>query len=183
MWPAVPACALLPLRKTVSWEGRKEEGGDGVVKPLFCLGEEKLMPKQSERTAEEGRDPTPFKVAIEELPSKLEPAAGWPAAAGRPGKRGHRCREDGVIRRALAAAIAEALALPSTFLEPEARRSRALRPWQVARHRNSPKEQLVERERDGRSFLLFSSSVFLKGAAVPAGSAATEVQHQVVLPP
>ena len=76
MWPAVPACALLPLRKTVSWEGRKEEGGDGVVKPLFCLGEEKLMPKQSERTAEEGRDPTPFKVAIEELPSKLEPLAG-----------------------------------------------------------------------------------------------------------
>ena len=46
------------------------------------------MPKQSERTAERGRDPTPFKVAIEELPSKLEPLAGRLLPAG-PGKRGH----------------------------------------------------------------------------------------------
>ena len=41
---------LFPLVRSSLFE-KQSRGRDGVVKPLFCLGEEKLMPKQSERTA------------------------------------------------------------------------------------------------------------------------------------
>ena len=47
---------LFPLVRSSLFE-KQSRGRDGVVKPLFCLGEEKLMPKQSERTAAPRKGP------------------------------------------------------------------------------------------------------------------------------
>ena len=150
---------LFPLVRSSLFE-KQSRGRDGVVKPLFCLGEEKLMPKQSERTAAPRKEGTlrhsrsPSKSSHRSLSRWLAGCCrqarqmlppllrGWRYQAGFGGghRRGRRWR--------------------CRALSSSPRLSRALRPWQVARHRNSPKEQLVERERKTEGAFSFSPPLF-----------------------